>query len=79
MARVKIISDPYENKITYMKWNPENDGSWEPITNESSKLLNVKFTGGVFPFNVKKIVDTIYDEYRIGNDVIFFGRYDVSV
>lgn len=71
MARVKIISDPYENKITYMKWDTENGGSWEPITNEGSKLLNEKFTGGVFPFNVKKIVDTIYDEYRIGNDVIF--------
>lgn len=71
MARVKIISDPYENKITYMKWDTENGGSWEPITNEGSKLLNEKFTGGVFPFNVKKIVDTIYDEYRIGDDVIF--------
>ena len=54
MARVKIISDPYENKITYMKWDTENGGSWRPITNEGSKLLNEKFTGGVFPFNVKK-------------------------
>ncbi|SEL42924.1 dynamin family protein [Ruminococcus albus] len=71
MARIKIISDPYENKITYMKWNDNNGGSWETINNENSKLLNEKFTGGVFTFNVKKIVDIIYDEFRIGNDVIF--------
>ena len=71
MARIKIISDPYENKITYMKWNDNSGGSWEPINNENSKLLNEKFTGGVFTFNVKKIVDIIYDEFRIGNDVIF--------
>lgn len=71
MARIKIISDPYENTIKYMKWNDIDEGRWEPIINNNSKLLNEKYTGGVFPFNVKKIVDAIYDEYRIGNDVIF--------
>lgn len=70
MAKIKIISEPYENKITYMKWDYEEKGEWVPIINEGSKLLNEKFTGGVFSFNVKKIVDIIFDEYKIGNEII---------
>ena len=30
MARIKIISNPYENVITYKKYNT-NSGSWESI------------------------------------------------
>ncbi len=55
MAKVKIISDPYNNKISYERMNTA--GEWEPVANSNSKLLSEKLTRCVFPFNVKEIVD----------------------
>lgn len=55
MARVKIISDPYENKITYMKWDTENGGSWQPITNEGSSCSMKNLQAECFRSMSKKL------------------------
>lgn len=68
MAKVKIISDPYENKISYERMNTE--GGWESVANPNSKLLSEKLTRCVFPFNVKEIVDVILDEFKTAGENI---------
>ncbi len=77
MARVKIISNPYENVITYKKYNA-NSGAWEEI-DTNSDLWNEKYKTSVFPFVVKNIVDVIFEEFRSGNEqitIMFEGTDD---
>lgn len=77
MARVKIISNPYENVITYKKYNA-NSGAWEEIETNSD-LWNEKYKTSVFPFVVKNIVDVIFEEFRSGNEqitIMFEGTDD---
>ena len=66
MAKIKIVSNPYNQEISYFKWNVISE-SWSEINyenNPNSKLLNDKYVKGFFPFYVKNIVDEIINEYR---------------
>ena len=59
MAKVKIISNPYEKKISFQCWN-QNKG-WTVVgtdNDKDSQLLNEKITGGFFPFKAEEIVKT---------------------
>ncbi|WP_303836710.1 dynamin family protein [Ruminococcus flavefaciens] len=77
MPRIKIISNPYENVITYRKYNT-NSASWESI-DANSDLWKEKYKSSVFPFVVKNIVDVIFNEFRSGNEqitILFEGTDD---
>lgn len=61
MAKVKIISNPYEKNIEYFKYN-ESENKWDSFYDESNTdgaLLDKKFIEDFFPFKVKDIVDVI--------------------
>lgn len=80
MAKIKIISNPYEKKTSFQCWKP-NVG-WDMIGGENdkdSRLLNEKITGGFFPFKAEEIVKTIIEEYMESHDpieLIFEGTMD---
>lgn len=77
MPRIKITSNPYENAITYRKYNA-NSGTWESI-DSNSDLWNEKYKTSVFPFVVKNIVNIIYEEFKSGNEqitILFEGTDD---
>jgi len=67
MEEIKIVSNPYNQEITYYEKNSENE-EWELITNENSNLLSKNLVKGFFPFYVKKIVDEIIGEYQNKQD-----------
>lgn len=81
MSKIKVISNPYQKKITYQRWN-ESCMQWITVNlenNENSKLLSDELTTTFFPFVVKKIVDVIISEYcdnsgKIG--IVFEGTED---
>lgn len=80
MAKVKIISNPYEKKISFQCWN-QNKG-WTVVgtdNDKDSQLLNEKITGGFFPFKAEEIVKTIIEEYAESHDpteLVFEGTED---
>lgn len=77
VAKIKIISNPYQKKIAYQSWNEANQ-EWKDInrqTNGNSKLLNEKLVCGFFPFKVKNIVDVIIEEYHKA-EIVFEGNED---
>ena len=66
MAKIKIVSNPYNQEINYFKWNEVSE-SWSEINyenNPNSKLLNDNYVKGFFTFYVKNIVNEIINEYR---------------
>ena len=66
MARVKIESNPYNQEISYSKWN-EGKKEWIQLDYEEddkSRLLSNTLVKGFFPFHVKEIVDEIITEYK---------------
>ncbi len=48
MAKIKIISNPYQKKIAYQSWNDATQ-EWKDI---NSKLLNQKLVNSFFPFKI---------------------------
>lgn len=65
MNKVKIISNPYEKKVLFERWNNQLN-SWVTIDQESnsnSKLISNDFQTCFFPFKVFEIVHQIIDEY----------------
>jgi len=79
MKKIKIISNPYKKTISYEVWS-EADEEWIDINNSNnpnSRLISAESTISFFPFVVKKVVDTIYTEYR-GDDIqiVFEGTND---
>ena len=80
MAKIKIISNPYEKKTSFQCWKP-NVG-WDTIGGENdkdSRLLNEKITGGFFPFKAESIVKIIIEEYMESHDpieLVFEGTMD---
>ena len=80
MAKIKIISNPYEKKTSFQCWKP-NVG-WDTIGGENdkdSRLLNEKITGGFFPFKAEAIVKIIIEEYMESHDpveLVFEGTMD---
>lgn len=81
MPIIKIISNPYQKKIAFKRFD-EAAEVWIDITIENypnSKLLRDKLIKGFFPFKVKDIIDEIIAEYHINNDkieIIFEGTED---
>lgn len=81
MSKIKIISNPYQKKIEYQRWN-ESVGQWIAVdleNNENSRLLSDELTTTFFPFIVQKIVGVIVNEYQDDSgkiDIVFEGTED---
>ncbi|MBQ6212012.1 MAG: dynamin family protein, partial [Ruminococcus sp.] len=78
MARLKIISNPYEEIISISQFD-SSTSEWELVDYENSKLHSEKIEKGVFPFVVKKIADTIFEEFQAGSEpitIVFEGTDD---
>lgn len=76
MSKIKIISNPYVNKISYERYN---GSEWEKIEDESSGLIRAEYQNGVFPFFAKKVVDIILEEFKESDqklDLVFEGTDD---
>lgn len=72
MAKIKIVSNPYNQEIKYYKWD-EAKVSYDEINYDNysnSKLLSEEFVKGFFPFHVKAIVDVIISTYVVGNEKV---------
>lgn len=60
ITEIKIVSNPYEKRITYSVLNGEN---WAAVENYSSKLMSDKYKTGFFPFIVYDVIEILLDEY----------------
>ena len=67
MARIKIISNPYDKSLSYSLFR-EQTQSWDAIGQDSinSKLRETDEEKFFLPFNIKEIIDTIIKEYYTG-------------
>ena len=81
MVTIKIISNPYEKKISFEKFDDISE-EWIPITiekNPNSKLLKKDITDKFLPFILKAIIDILQEEYVIGDEklkLVFEGTTD---
>ncbi len=81
--KVKIISNPYIKKTEYQKYD-KTSGQWIAInygngSDDSSRLLSDTYTTGFFPFQAKKIIDIIAEDFENDSEqieVIFEGTDD---
>ena len=76
-VRIKIQSDPYQEKVRYYSWH----GYWREITtstNPGSGLLGERLVRGFFPFKAEEIVETISKEFGDGGRIqlVFEGSDD---
>lgn len=71
MAKVKIISNPYNREIMYLTFR-EQSGLWEKIEvyNPNSRLREDESGKSFLPFKIKEIIDIIIDEYYIGSEKV---------
>lgn len=71
MKKIKIVSNPYENKIQFYSLKSDSD-EWHNIEEENpnSKLLKEKHISGVFPFIVRNLVSIICEEYLETDGII---------
>lgn len=72
MAELKIVSDPYNKQVTFY-FLDEAKNQWNEITekdNPNGRLVQEKIRHGFFPFQVQKIIDIIYNEYKAGGSTI---------
>ena len=77
MAKVKIISNPYDQEITYLSFD-EAAGAWKTSDedNESGYLRAVENKKSFLPFRIKEIIDIIISEYGSAGEkveIIFQG------
>ena len=81
MATIKIISNPYQKKITFQRYN-DYSNTWTDINidnDSNSPLLRDNLVSSFFPFKVKDIVDEIIKAYHINNtvtNIVFEGTDD---
>lgn len=80
MSKIKIISNPYKNEISFLSFN-EGISDWEDIKTSSrnSKLLEYNTEKCFLPFKSDEILKIIHDEYYVGKDkvtIIFEGSDD---
>lgn len=80
MAKIKIVSNPYNKEISFLSYK-EQTGLWEDIrdNNANSRLREDESVKSFLPFKIKEIIDIIIDEYYIGTDkveVFFEGTQD---
>ena len=75
MNKVKIVSNPYEKKVLFERWNNQLN-SWVSIDQESnsnSKLISNDFQSGFFPFKVHEIVNQIIAEYSVSEEPLLIS------
>lgn len=77
MAKVKIISNPYQSEIVYQIFD-EVTGGYKPIAdcNPDSRLREDESRNHFLPFKIKEIVDEIIHDYWCGGEkveIIFEG------
>lgn len=75
MQSIKIISNPYQNKIRFCILD---SNGWKELdcndkTEENNPLLNKKYANAFFPFVAKEIVDIIIKEYGEEVNIEFEG------
>ena len=79
MAKIKVVSNPYNQCINY--YTMIND-EWVEINyedNANSELLSDDMVNGFFPFHVKEMVEIIEREYKDEEDkikIVFEGTDD---
>lgn len=81
MNKIKIISNPYEKRVLFERWNNQLN-SWTSIdedSNSNSKLISSEYQIGFFPFKVYEIINQIITEYSNPDDelsICFSGSDD---
>lgn len=65
---IKIISNPYERKVSFEKLDTYS-GTWEPLISVD-ELNSEDLASGFFPFKAEKIVSSILAEFQVGSQVI---------
>lgn len=78
MTKIRIESNPYQNNISYSRFD-EKQKTFIPITKEestSSKLLSDDFKQCFFPFKAKEILCQIIKEYDDNLEIVFEGSSD---
>ena len=75
MQSIKIISNPYQNKIRFCILD---SNGWKELdcndkTEENNPLLNKKYANAFFPFVAKEIVNIIIKEYGEEVNIEFEG------
>lgn len=80
MAKIKIVSNPYNREILYYSYSDVLQ-NWESIKNNNpNSRLREDESGKTFlPFKIKEIIDIIIDEYYSGQDkveIVFEGTQD---
>ena len=79
MTKIKIISDPYNRKLTFEK-DDSGKGAWQQIRlNLDSKLREYDEEKIFLPFKIKEIVDQILEDYYVGIEkveIVFEGTPD---
>lgn len=72
MTRIKIISNPYEELTTFEIYDGTSDVSQDiQLSGYNGDLINSKIKKEFFPFNAKKILDIIIEDFGIPNDTLF--------
>lgn len=71
MAKIKIISNPYDREITYLSFN-EATGEWVPNedVNQDGYLRSIENKRCFLPFKIKEIINLIMSEYGSSDEVI---------
>ena len=80
MARIKIISNPYQKNTTIQKWNDPN--GWEDISFENSSnsvLISDSIKTEFFQFKADEIVEGIVSDFKNRDEdlvIVFEGTED---
>jgi len=79
MTRIKIISDPYNRKLSFEKYDSEKN-EWQQFKlNLDSKLREYDEEKMFLPFKIKEIVDRIIEDYYVNIEkieIVFEGTPD---
>ena len=79
MEIFKIISDPYKKEIKFETVVIETEETIPVTRNDNSNLVSDELVHGFFPYNVKKIIDEIYEiKHKQGQqiEIAFEGTAD---
>ena len=79
METFKIISDPYKKEIKFETVVTETEETIPVTRNDNSNLVSDELVHGFFPYNVKKIIDEIYEiKHKQGQqiEIAFEGTAD---
>lgn len=77
--KVKIICNPYEKSIKYMRWCLDEEQDiyiWKDLGSKSQLLTDEKYTNATIQHNAYEIVEEIANEYnrgKVGLELVFDG------